>query len=345
MPYLAVFILTAIFSFLLTVAVRAFAMRSKILDAPAGQRKHHAGAVPLLGGLAPYASFFGVTFFLFYLKIIPATAGYLLGWLLFSSTIIMIGGFFDDKYSFPPKFQIWFPLIAIIIAIFGGIRIHLITNPYGGIISLSLALSSILSFFWLLIVTYTTKILDGLDGLVSGTVLIGALTIFLFTTLSNFKETGLSYAAIVLAGAFAGFLILNFYPSPFRRGFAGQAKIFLGEGGSLFSGFILGGLAIMTGAKIAVTLMVLSLPLIDLAAVVLKRFLKRKPIWKGDRLHLHYLLVDRGWKLQNVVYLFWGLSAVLGLSSVFLPSVWKIISLAFISMIFFAVDLFWFKEK
>jgi len=335
MLYLFVSVVSIALSFLFVLAIRRLALFLKIQDMPVGPRKRHGGPVPLLGGLAPFAAFFSVSFLLLCLKVIPATFIAPMGWLFLSSSILMLGGFLDDKYSFPPKLQIWFPLVAIATALFGGIRIYLITNPAGGVLLLGSVISLILSFFWLLTITYTTKILDGLDGLVSGTTAIGAFTIFLFTTLTDFKETGLSYAAIALAGAFIGFLIFNFYP----------AKIFLGEGGSLFAGFILGSLAIMTGAKIAVTLMVLALPLIDLAAVVLKRLLKRKSIWKGDRLHLHYLLVDRGWKPQGVVSLFWGLSALMGLVSVFLPSVWKIISLIFISMIFFAADLFWFKER
>lgn len=334
MLYPAIFILTASASFLLALAVRRLALLFKIQDVPAVSRKQHAGPVPLLGGLALYLSFFGVIAAFFYLKILPANLVSPFKWLFFSSAIIMLGGFFDDKYILPPKVQILFPLLAIILALLGGVRIHLITNPAGGILPLGLAASLVVSFFWLLTITYTTKILDGLDGLVSGITALGALTIFLFTTLTDFKEPGISYIALVLAGSFAGFLILNFYP----------AKIFLGEGGSLFSGFILGGLAIITGAKIAVTLMVLALPLIDLAAVIIKRLIKKQSIFKGDRLHLHYLLVDRGWKPRNVVFLFWALSAVLGLAAVFLPSWEKVFALATVGAIFFLIDIFYFKK-
>lgn len=335
MLYLIVLVVSIIVGAVLAFAVRHFALFLKIQDLPKEPRKIHKHPVPLLGGLALYLSFFGVVAALFYLKILPANLVSPLKWLFFSGAIIMLGGFFDDKYSLPPKWQILFPLSAIIVAVLGGVRIHLITNPHGGILLLGPVISFVLSFFWLLTITYTTKILDGLDGLVSGITTLGALTIFLFATMTDFKEPGIPYVALALAGSFAGFLLLNIYP----------AKIFLGEGGSLFAGFILGSLAIMTGAKIAVTLMVLALPLIDLAAVIIKRFIKKKSIFSGDRLHLHYLLVDRGWRPQSVVFLFWGLSAILGLASVFLPSVWKILSLVFILIIFFATDLFWFKEK
>ncbi|MFH1193534.1 MAG: MraY family glycosyltransferase [bacterium] len=340
-----IFIVSSFLGIALSLAVRKLASRWHIVDFPAKDRKLHAKPVPLLGGLAPYAAFFAVIFVLFYLKILPANLFAPLKWMFLSSTIIMLGGFLDDKYVLPPKIQIIFPLAAIALTLWGGVRVHLITNPQGGILYLGPAVSLAVSFFWLFAITYTTKILDGLDGLVGGTVALGALAIFLFTTLSNFKEISMAHISIALAGSFLGFLFLNFYPTPLRQGFAGQAKLFLGEGGSLFAGFIFGALAIMTGAKIAVSLMVFSLPLIDLIAVVLKRIIRNKPVFAGDRLHLHYILVDRGWKPRNVVFVYWGLAAVLGFASIFLPSSAKIITLAAILTIFFLVDMFGFKEK
>lgn len=329
-----IFIVSSLLGLVLSLAVRKLALRWHIVDFPAKDRKLHQKPTPLLGGLAPYAAFFAVIFVLFYLKILPANLSAPLKWLFLSSAIIMVGGFLDDKYSLPPKIQVIFPLAAIALALWGGVRVHLITNPQGGILYLGPAVSLAISFFWLFAITYTTKILDGLDGLVSGTVALGAFAIFLFATLSNFKEIGMAYISIALAGAFFGFLFLNFYP----------AKLFLGEGGSLFAGFIFGALAIMTGAKIAVTLMVFSLPLIDLIAVILKRFIRNKPVFVGDRLHLHYLLVDRGWKPRNAAYVYWALAAILGGAAIFLPSGAKIISLGAILLVFFLADMFGFKD-
>lgn len=329
------FVASAISAYILSLIVRRLALKLKIADFPAIGRKQHGRAVPLLGGLAPFTAFFSVSFAAVYIGILPIRFFQPLFWLFIASCLIMVGGFLDDKYNLRPKWQILFPIIAIFLAIAGGIRVEFITNPAGGILFLSTGLSLAVSFLWLLMISYTTKILDGLDGLVGGTAIFGAITIFLFATLSDFKEPSLSLLALILAGAFLGFLALNHYP----------AKLFLGEGGSVFSGFILGGLAIMTGAKIAVTLMVIALPLIDLLAVVIKRAKRGRPLLSGDRTHLHYLLVDSGWKPQNVVYLFWGLSAAMGFVAVFLPSGWKIASLIFIFILFFAVDLLWFKEK
>ena len=309
--------------------VKKVALFFKIVDFPAQERKKHKVPVPLLGGLAPFSAFFILCAAFFYFKILPANLTAPIFWLFAGSAIIMLGGFLDDKYNLPPKWQIIFPILAIALVLFGGIRIKFITNPAGGIITLGVYASLLLSFGWMFVISYTTKILDGLDGLVSGTTILGAFSIFLFTAFSRFKEPSLAVISLILAGSFAGFLILNKYP----------AKIFLGEGGSLFAGFILGSLAIMTGAKIAVTLMVFSLPLIDLLAVIIKRVMNKKSIFSGDRLHLHYLLVDKGWKPRTVVYLFWVFAAVLGAVSIFLPSIAKIAVLSSVFILFFIIDL------
>jgi len=333
--YIVIFILSILLSFALALVMKKIASYYKIEDCPDDLRKKHKKPIPLLGGVGLFLTFFIIIFFLYFLNLLPNEMIKVLSWLFIASFIITVGGVLDDIFSLSPKIQIIFPLLAISLAVFGGVRVGVITNPYGGVLTLGVLTSLILSFFWLFTITYTTKILDGLDGLVSGIVILGAGSIFLFTTITNFKEQGLSYLSLVLIGVFLGFLLLNKYP----------AKIFLGESGSLFAGFILGSLAILTGAKIAITLMVLALPLIDLLAVILKRlFLKNKSIFKGDRMHLHFLLVDRGWNSQRVVYLFWGASAMLGIISIFLPSILKVLILALVVVSFFIIDIFFFKD-
>jgi len=332
---LIIFIIAVGLSFFLSLAVRRIAFKLKIVDFPTQERKKHRQPVPLLGGLAPFVAFFALCAALFYFKILPSNLMAPIFWLFAGSSVIMFGGILDDKFNLPPKIQLIFPLIAAVIALYGGIKISFITNPAGGVLQLGAYLSVILSFVWLLFISYTTKILDGLDGLVSGTTVLGALSIFLFATFSQFKEPGVALLALVLTGSFAGFLFLNKYP----------ARLFLGEGGSLFAGFILGSLAILTGAKIAVTLMVLALPLIDLLAVIIKRARRKKSIFSGDRSHLHYYLADKGWKPRNVVLLYWALATVLGGISIFLPSPTKVFIVFSILIIFFVLDLFFIKKQ
>ncbi|MBU1180090.1 undecaprenyl/decaprenyl-phosphate alpha-N-acetylglucosaminyl 1-phosphate transferase, partial [Patescibacteria group bacterium] len=220
MLYFYIFITSVLLSFILTLTIRRVALFFKVQDVPSERRKKHSKPIPLLGGVAPFLAFFSVIFALFcFSPLLPLYKGELEGvsglfkpifWLFIASTIIIVGGFFDDKWRLKPKFQIIWPILAILVVLYGGIRADVLTNPLGGVIQLGFWASLGISFFWLLMVTYTTKILDGLDGLVSGIVPLGALTIFLFTTLTDFKEAGLSYIALVLAGVFIGFLFLNF---------------------------------------------------------------------------------------------------------------------------------------
>jgi UDP-GlcNAc:undecaprenyl-phosphate GlcNAc-1-phosphate transferase len=329
-----IFIFSAGISFVAAMMMKKIAAHFKIVDKPAGERKRHEKPVPLLGGVAPFAAFFIAVAALYFAGQIPANLIIPIGGLFIASSIIMAGGFLGDKIFLAPKYQLIAPFLAITIAVVSGVRVHLITNPAGGVIQLAAIASIPLSFFWLFFISYATKILDGLDGLVGGTTVLGAGAIFLFTTFSEFKELSLANLALALAGAFFGFLLLNFP----------RAKIYLGEGGSIFAGFILGSLAIITGAKIAVTLMVLALPIIDLVAVMIKRAMKSKSIFSGDRLHLHYWLVDKGWKPQWAAAVFWTVSAVLGVISIFLPPSLKPIVLAAIFGALFLADIFLFVD-
>ncbi|PIR66359.1 MAG: hypothetical protein COU51_04320 [Parcubacteria group bacterium CG10_big_fil_rev_8_21_14_0_10_36_14] len=335
MLYLIIFVVSVVLSSVLTLLVKKIALYFKIQDVPDEKRKKHKKPIALLGGIAPFLTFFIISLGLHFFNLLPKELEIKLIWLSFASFFVMIGGFLDDKYFFPPKYQIIFPIIAIAVALWGGIKINFVTNPFGGIIYLSGIAGFILSFLWFFTMSYTTKILDGLDGLVSGIIVFGGLAIFLFSTLTNFKETEFSYLALVLVGVFVGFLFLNFYP----------ARIFLGEGGSVWAGFILGALAILTGAKIAITLLVLALPIIDLVTVIIRRaFIEKKSIFKGDRLHLHFILIDRGWDSRQVLLLYWSVAAIMGIASIFLPSILKIIVLGVILFIYFWTELFFFKK-
>ena len=126
---------------------------------------------------------------------------------------------------------------------------------------------------------YTTKLLDGVDGLVSGLGVIGGFVIFLFTATTNYFQPDIALASAIFGGASLGFLIFNWHP----------AKIFLGEGGSLLIGYILGVLAIISGGKIAIALLILGIPILDVLWTIIRRLLKKQNPFKfSDKLHLHH---------------------------------------------------------
>lgn len=339
MFYLYIFLIALALSAALTVLVRKLALSLNIIDSPSLTRKIHTSPIPLLGGLAIFIAYFGLLFlFKDYFLAGSLKINHLFGF-FFGGLIIIVGGFLDDKYSLPPRYQIIFPLLAILSVIIGGVEIAKITNPFGGFFDLNslFFISPLLIAIWLMGLMYTTKLLDGVDGLVSGLGTIGALIIFLFTLSTRYYQPDLSFAAILLAGAISGFLIFNFNP----------AKIFLGEGGSLLIGYLLGVLAIISGGKIAIALLVMGIPILDVVWTIIRRLLKGKnPFRFADREHLHHRFLALGLSQRQTVLIFYCLSLVFGLSGLFLQSRGKLFALLIIlGIMFFLIVLFWRLDR
>lgn len=320
MIFFAAFILALVLSLLLIPVIKKLAVRWQIVDKPDFVRKIHQKPIPLLGGVVIFAVFFAVIF-LFHDQLLVGNLK-LHHWLGFfiGALILIIGGTLDDKYNFSPKRQIIFPLLAIAAILIGGVEITKLSNPFGGYFSLSTIawLSPLFISLWLMGMMYTTKLLDGVDGLVGGVSTIGALIIFLFTLTTKYFQPDIAFASLVLAGAIFGFLFYNFNP----------ASIFLGEGGSLFLGYALGVLAIISGGKIAIALLVMGIPILDVAWTILRRLLSGKnPFRTADKQHLHHRLLALGLSQKQTVFVFYFLSAFFGLSGLFLQSQGKMLAL------------------
>ncbi|MBI2459458.1 MAG: undecaprenyl/decaprenyl-phosphate alpha-N-acetylglucosaminyl 1-phosphate transferase [Parcubacteria group bacterium] len=330
--YFQIFIITLLLSAGLTWLVIKLAVKLKITDKPDRDRKIHARETPLLGGLAVFLAFFIVLYF---------TRGALLSgnleprhWLGFfvGAGFLMFGGWLDDKYSLKPIQQIIWPALAVASIIAGGVQIEKITNPFGGYIYLG-AVSAGLIAVWLFGMMYATKLLDGLDGLVSGLTAIGAIIIFLFTQTAKYYQPDIGLAALILAAACSGFLIFNWQP----------AKIFLGEGGSLFLGYALGVLSIISGGKIAMALLVMGLPVLDLAWTIVRRIMAGKNPFKfADRKHLHFRLLNLGLTVRKSVLFFYAISLIFGLAALFLQSKGKALALAALGLIMIVIILLFY---
>lgn len=323
--YLTIFTCVLAISVIFTMLVKWLALRTGILDAPDKERKTHQKNTPLLGGVAIFLSFFFVLYF--------ARAELLSGnlearhWIGFfiGACFLMIGGFLDDKYNLKPSRQLIFPLLAIASVILGGVSIEKITNPFGGFVYLEI-LSPIIIALWLLGMMYTTKLLDGLDGLVSGVSAIGGIVIFLFTMTTKYYQPDVGLASLIFAAACLGFLIFNWHP----------AKIFLGEGGSLLLGYVLGVLAIISGGKIAIALLVMGIPILDVAWTILRRLKEGKNPFKfADRKHLHFRLLETGLGVKKTALLYYFFALIFGLSAVFLQSKGKVFALGILVLIMF----------
>ena len=227
-----------------------------------------------------------------------------------------------------------------------GIGVEVVTNPLGGFIHLDkinlkiftyndlpyqiTLWADIFAFAWLMGMMYTTKFLDGLDGLVSGVTTIGALIIFFLSLHKEVAQPETALLAMILAGAFAGFLIFNWHP----------ARIFLGEGGSLFAGLMLGVLAIIAGGKIATALLIMGVPILDVIWVIVRRvFFEHKSPYSADKKHLHFRLLDVGLSHRGAVLTLYFITAAFGIASLFLQTRQKLWALMILSVLMLALAI------
>ncbi len=325
--YFLPFFAALIISLMMTYLIRVLAVKLKIVDWPNVPRKIHDRPVPALGGWAIYLTFLLLTIIFYQSGLLldgkiqtPHIFGFLIGGL-----ILMIGGALDDKYKLKPGAQFIFPVLASLAVIFSGITIDYVTAPAGGVWHLDQTLiAPLLVFIWLLGMMYTTKFLDGLDGLVSGVAVIGSLILFLVSLFWDVPLSGTSILCLILAGSALGFLFWNFYP----------AKIFLGESGSLFLGFSLAILSIISGAKIATALLIMGIPILDVAWVIFRRIVKeKKSAFVGDSKHLHFRLLDAGLNHRQAVLFLYLLTLLFGASSLFQQTMGKLISLLILAAV------------
>lgn len=330
MLYLSYFLIAFALAAILTPLARKLAIRFKIYDVPGPRRKIHTLAVPFLGGAAVYLSF--LISILVYLKfgqvdfnIVPLK--FFLG-IIFGGAVLIIGGILDDKYNLPPKILWLFPALASLVIVWLGIGVGItqISNPFGNPIfigyhfqlaTFNFSLPAWLAWLWMMGMIFTTKLLDGLDGLCGGIALIGGLTMFALSLGPKINQPITAELAIIFSGALLGYLIYAFFP----------ASIFLGEGGSTFLGFTLGVLSIILGAKITTALLVMGIPILDVAWVIVRRLWYSKSPFKGDRQHLHFRLLDIGLSQRQAVLVLYGISGIFGGVAVFLQSMGKLIAL------------------
>lgn len=325
--YFVIFIISFFLSAIFTFLVRLLALRFNIIDEPSEGRKIHKLSTPLFGGAAVFLSFFIILYFARdYILAGDLESSHWLG-VFVGACFLIIGGFLDDKYNLKPSLQFVFPVLAVFAVILGGVNIEKITNPLGGLVYLKY-LSSVLIVIWLLGMMYTTKLLDGVDGLVSGITAIGAFVIFLFTMTTRYYQPDIGLASLVLTAVCLGFLVFNWHP----------AKIFLGEGGSLFLGYILGVLAIISGGKIAIALLVMGIPIMDVVWTIIRRIVAGKNPFKfGDDKHLHFRLLNLGLSQRQTVLVYYIFSLIFGLSALFLQSKGKILALGVLVIIMLGV--------
>ncbi|MBI4054045.1 MAG: undecaprenyl/decaprenyl-phosphate alpha-N-acetylglucosaminyl 1-phosphate transferase [Candidatus Doudnabacteria bacterium] len=324
--FFAAFFAAVSCSFVLTFIIRKLAVKLQVIDYPDLPRKIQRSPVPSLGGLAIYLAF-GFVATVSWLSFGPfgkfISPAYLVG-ILVGGLILMLGGYFDDRYRLPPRYSIIAPVLSAIAILLAGVQLSYINHPLGGALFLDTVKVSgypvfggLFVFLWVLGMIYTTKFLDGLDGLASGVSVIAAAVLFFLSRIPAVNQPDTALLAVIFAGATLGFLPWNFHP----------AKIFLGEGGSTFLGFMIGTLSVIAGGKIATALLVMGVPILDVAWVILRRIANNFSPFVGDRKHLHYRLLDLGLSQRQTVLTLYFISAAFGVSGLFLQSAGKLVAL------------------
>lgn len=326
----------AVVAFACTPIVARVAMRFGVVDRPLLPRKTHRGYVPLMGGAALWAAVSVVLVVVLWrtdaLTIGEVTASHYIG-IIAAGAVLLVGGLVDDRFNLSPRWQFVAPVLAALIAIVGGVGIEKITNPFGGAIWLETQSwgpfqwpGDVFVFAWLIGMMFTTKLLDGLDGLATSVGSVGALMVLLLASSTAFFQPDVVVLAAIVLGAFLGFLVWNVSP----------ARVFLGESGALLVGFYLGVLAIISGGKIATLLLVMGVPILDVAWVMVRRVRSGRAIVKGDRFHLHHRLLDAGWSQGYIVLMYTVVAAAFGALTLVLSSMAKLVALGMLAIVMFS---------
>lgn len=290
------FVIALTTSVMLTPLVIAWARKCKLVDPP-NVRKIHQCAIARVGGIAIFFSaLLGILPVLF----IDNRVGDILrdratpiGALLVAGILVFLVGLFDDLKQIRVRTKLIVQMVAAIIVCVGGVHIDrviirdLVTIQLGGF-------GCAITFLWIVGITNAMNLIDGLDGLAAGISLIACGAMALMAILQG--NVVLAIVMLSLVGSLVGFLFYNFHP----------AKIFMGDCGSLFLGFVIATVSIMTAAKsealvgIGLPILVLGIPIFDTLLSMLRRFLNRRGIMSADRSHFHHRLVDMGLKQRHV---------------------------------------------
>lgn len=348
-----------ILAYLFTFVVIKLCRKMGWLDQPE-ERRVHTVAVPRLGGVAMFLAFVIASIFFYEPGDLTKTqvifgqtypselVSYVL--LLIAATLIVAVHAYDDVKGLKPRTKLLAQTIAVIIVLgpdlmalqFRGVLLFGFSNPFGvpirqpslpwylePEISLFihkpeiswLAIPAVLfTWFWMVGMMNTVNWIDGLDGLATGIVAITGLFITIISWELN--QHSIAFLAGIFTGATLGFLPHNWNP----------AKIFMGDSGSQFLGLGLAVLSIMGGAKVALALMVLGIPILDVAVVIINRVRHKQTPSHYDKSHLHHRLLATGLSVRQICYMFYGLTLTFGILALGLTRIYKFIGIALVGV-------------
>lgn len=301
MAFLVPIITTFILSLVITPFIKKLAIKFGAVDKP-DERKVHKKLMPRLGGIAIYVSFI-IGVFLFLPEMVHDLP------ILIGATLIIIIGIVDDLFCLSAKAKFSGQIIAALIPILSGLQISYITVPNGNVIEFGL-LAIPITLFWIVGITNAINLIDGLDGLAAGVSSIALFTIAVLSMTLGDPSTFLM--GILLMGSTLGFLVFNFYP----------AKIFMGDTGSLFLGYMISVLSILGLTKSAtilsliIPIIILGVPIIDTTFAIIRRLVNGKPLTAPDKYHLHHCLIRLGFTHRQSVICIYLLSILFSLAAI-----------------------------
>lgn len=291
------FAIAFIGTFTLTYPVKKLAIKFGAVDFP-NHRKIHTKVTPRLGGLA---IFFGVFLGALYLQpqhehLLEISLG---------AIVIIITGVLDDRFGIRPVIKLSGQLIAASFLISSGLIIERITLPFLGVVDLGF-ISVLITVLWIVGITNAINLIDGLDGLATGVSTIALTTMFIMAIADG--QLVAAYLCIVLMGGNLGFLYHNFHP----------AKIYMGDTGSNFLGYMIAAISMLGLFKnialfsFIIPVIILAVPIFDTLFAIVRRAYNKENIMRPDNKHIHYQLLKAGYSHRQTVLIIYGFSAVFG---------------------------------
>lgn len=298
------FIIAFVVSFAMTPAAIKLAPKVGAMDIPKDNRRMHSHAMPRFGGMA---IFLGVLVSMVIMlnmstKIMVIMAG---------GACMYVLGVVDDIKTLRARTKFLVQIIIAIVMYMNDIRVNFLSNFFGyGRSELNEIFCFIITVIWIVGITNTVNLVDGLDGLATGTTAIASFAIAYVGYIHGMYLS--ASAMLALAGGALGFLPFNFYPS----------KIFMGDSGSLFLGFMMSTLSVIglvkqaTLVAILIPVLVMGFPIFDTLYAILRRIINRRPIMEADRLHLHHRLITLGYGQRRATLMLYCVSGIMGTAAV-----------------------------
>ncbi|MBU8905974.1 glycosyltransferase family 4 protein [Desertibacillus haloalkaliphilus] len=323
MQYVLTLLICFLCALFITPVVRKFAIKIGATDKP-NERKVHQKLMARLGGLAIYISF------LLGIVILQPESTYTIP-ILIGGFIIIVTGFLDDMMELSAKWKLFGQILAAVVVIIGGVQVQFINLPFEN--QLHLGWFSIpITLLWIIGITNAINLIDGLDGLAAGVSSIVLITI----TAMAMLDGNLFIVALgtILLGSTLGFLVHNFNP----------AKIFMGDTGALFLGFMIAVISLLgfknvTVFSLLIPVIILAVPISDTFFAIIRRIVNKKPLSAPDKSHLHHCLLRLGFSHKKTVLLIYAMSAFFGLAAVLLTQSTLWVSLLIITIILVAIEL------